>query len=335
MTKYKDFTFLNSDSFSAFPWVDKERFLTGLTKGDNAMPFNPDAYLFGKEENFYTDLKRCQTPQTEAEIIAAKRLAYRKEKALLSTQRYRIAKLIIGQSKQEFEVLKRAFEILAQTDTGRQTVLSIPESTSYALSKLPSLAQMYGHKCQIIFSDDIDLYKKPLAETVDTMGHEYTHLINHQHIYGESFEETEADFFAIKMLDEITARIQASQMVHEARGLKLLPRKLGGRPMSAYEAFNETVEIGYPDLFVRTICEKRHISPFLLTQSKPVHSNYFTQKVVPYFFETYPALKEAKILENIAITYRMSVAKRTREMMDAGCKLPPSMAAALRRESNR
>lgn len=299
------------------------------------MPFNPDAYLPGKEENFYSDLTRRQTPQTDAEIIAAKRLAYRKEKTLLSTQRYRIAKLIIGQSKQEFEVLKQAFEILAQTDTGRTTALSIPESTSYALSKLPSLAQMCGHKCQIIFSDDVKLYKKPLAETVDTMGHEYTHLINYQQIYGDNFEETEADFFAIKMLDEITARMQASQMVYEARALKLLPRKLDRQPMKADEAFDEAVEIGYPDLFVRTICEKRRISPFLLVQSKPVHSDYFSQKIVPYFFETYPALKEANVLENIAHVYRISIAKRTHELMAVGCKLPPSMAAAFRRGSDR
>lgn len=332
MTKSNEHLFSNSPMPLQIQSVLLRDNLTELTgAGGIGMSFNPsDIHVFQEgQPSSHKEPVHCQNSDR---IWAEKWFASRKEKEQITTQRFRIARMVARQSKKEFTALAHAFEILAQTPTGRGTLVTIPESTSYALSKLSSMAQMCGNKRQIIFSNDESLYTKPLAETVDTIGHEYTHLINHQNIYRENFDETEADFFAVKMLDEISARMQASQMVHEARKEKLLPRKLGSCPLTVSQAWEETVACGYPDLFILAICEKRHISPFLLAQSEPVHSDYFRQKAVPYFLSAYPSLKEEALLGNIESLYKNSISKRAEELISMGCKIPPAMVAAFGRK---
>lgn len=333
MTKLNELLFLNSNAPIQIRRISKGNGLAQITRnGRIDVPSALSDTHVSPEGKHYPGMTLQQFSQTDADALAKKRPAYSKEQAHIGTQRFRIVRMIVGRNKKEFTAIVRAFEVLAQTPTGRQTLLTIPESTSYAVSKLPSMAQMCGNKRQIIFSDDKSLYKKPLAETVDTVGHEYTHLINHRNIYGENFEETEADFFTIKILDEITARMQASQMVHEARETELLPCKSDSRPLTVSQAFDETLSYGYPDIFISAICEKRHISPFLLAQSEPVHSDYFRQKAIPYFLSAYPALKEESLLKNIESLYKKSIAKRTEELISMGCKIPPAMVAAFGRK---
>lgn len=331
MTKLNKLLLSNSDNPSHIQNALQENgFVQAGQSGCICVPFAPsNIHVSSKRKHLGTTLR--QFSQTDTDASAEKRPAYSKEQVHIGIQRSRIVR-IVGRNKKEFTAIIRAFEVLAQTPTGRQTLLTIPESASYAVSKLPSMAQMCGNKRQIIFSDDKSLYKRPLAETVDTVGHEYTHLVNHRNIYGKNFEETEADFFTIKILDEITARMQASQMVHEACEMELLPHKSDNCPLTVSQAFNETLSCGYPDMFILSICEKRHISPFLLVQSEHAHSDYFRQKAIPYFLSAYPALKEKSLLKNIESLYKKSIAKRAGELISMGCKIPPAMMAVFGRK---
>ncbi len=243
MTKLNKLLLLNSNNPSHIQNALQENGFAQVTQsGRICVPFAPsNIHVSQKGNRLGTTLQ--QFSQTDADASAKKRPVYSKEQVRIGTQRFRIVR-IVRRNKKEFTAIIRAFEVLAQTPTGRQTLLTIPESASYAVSKLPSMAQMCGNKRQIIFSDDKSLYKRSLAETVDTVGHEYTHLVNHRNIYGKNFEETEADFFTIKILDEIMAWMQASQMVHEAREMELLPCKSNSRPLTVSQAFDETLSCG-------------------------------------------------------------------------------------------